>query len=99
MHHVRKDLKLHEKTLSKIIHQPSIEKASEFAGKTIARPSGIMGATIAAFIGLLFVYGVAKFAGFELSGSEMPLLLVIGFVLGLFIEWTYKSARSILGRS
>ncbi len=97
MHHVRNNLNTPEKTFSKIIHKPAVEKASEIAGSTIARPSGVAGATILAFIGLLSVYGIARFAGFELSGSEMPLLLAIGFIAGLIIEWLYKSLRSLRG--
>lgn len=95
MSHVRANLSKPEKTLSKFIHQPVVEKVSEVAAKTIARPSGIIGGTIAAFIGLLSVYGVAKFAGFTLSGSEMPLLLLAGFVAGLIIEWVLKATRAL----
>jgi len=98
MHHVRNNLSRPERTFSKFIHKPLIEKTSEALGSTIARPSGVAGATIASFVGLLSVYGVAKFTGFELSGSEIPLLLVIGFVSGLVFEWVFKSALSIFGR-
>lgn len=98
MHHVRNNLSRPEKTFSKFIHRPLVEKTSEVVGATVARPSGIAGATIAAFVGLLSVYGIARFAGFELSGSEIPLLLAIGFVSGLLFEWIYKSAQSLFGR-
>ena len=96
MHHVRKNLTASERTFSKLIHQPAIEKTSDALGKTIARPSGMIGATIAAAIGLLSIYSIAKFAGFELSGSEMPLLLVAGFGVGLFAEWAYKTIRVLI---
>ncbi len=96
MAHVRHNLSRPEKNFSKFIHKPAVEKTSEVLGKTIARPSGIVGATVAAFIGLFSVYGIAKFSGFPLSGSEMPLLLLSGFVVGLFIEWAYKAIRAIL---
>lgn len=95
MHHVRSQMSKPERTFSKFIHAPAVEKTSEVLGKTVARPSGIAGATIAAFIGLLSVYSIAKFAGFQLSGSEMPLLLGIGFIIGLLSEWVFKSLRSI----
>lgn len=98
MHHVQSNMSKPERTFSKLIHKSAVEKTSEVLGKTVARPSGIAGATIAAFIGLLSVYSIAKFAGFQLSGSEMPLLIVIGFVTGLFIEWAYKAARAVLAR-
>ncbi len=93
MHHVHQNMSKPERAFSSFIHRPVIERTSEVAGKTIARPSGIAGAAIAAFVGLLSVYGVAKFAGFELSGSEMPLLLAGGFLIGLVAEWVFKSVR------
>ena len=99
MHHVRNELRGPERILSKFIHKPVVEKASEVVGSTIARPSGIAGATITAFFGLLSVYGIARFAGFELSGSEMPILLLLGFTAGLLIEWMYKIIRSLIKQS
>lgn len=100
MHHARKNMRVLDRSFSKVIHQPTVEKTSELLGKSVARPSGLLGAAVASFIGLLFIFGVAKYAGFELSGSEMPLLLLIGLVSGLVIEWAYKSVRSIfLARS
>lgn len=98
MHHTRSQMSKTERTFSKLIHQPAVEKTSEALGKTVARPSGIAGATVAAGIGLLSVYSVAKFAGFQLAGSEMPLLLAGGFLAGLFVEWAYKSMRAIIGK-
>lgn len=98
MHHARSQMSKPEQSFSKFIHTPVVEKTSEVLGKTVARPSGIAGAAIAACIGLLSVYSVAKFAGFQLSGSEMPILLVIGFATGLFIEWVTKSVRAILAK-
>ena len=95
MHHVRQNMSKPERAFSGFIHKPVIEKTSEVLGKTVARPSGIAGATIAAFIGLLSIYSIAKFAGFSLSGSEMPLLLAAGFAIGLFAEWAFKSVRVI----
>jgi hypothetical protein len=99
MHQAQSQMSKPERAFSQFIHKPVVEKTSEAIGKTIARPSGIAGATIAAFIGLLSVYSVAKFAGFQLSGSEMPLLMLAGFTLGLFVEWAYKAARSVVTNS
>lgn len=95
MHHARKNMRVLDRSFSKVIHQPVVEKTSDALGKTVARPSGLMGAGVASFIGLLSIFGVAKYAGFELSGSEMPLLILIGLVTGLFVEWAMKSVRTI----
>ena len=50
---VRRQLSAPEKQLSKFIHKPVIEKTSDFVGKTIARPSGILLGGIFSFIGSL----------------------------------------------
>lgn len=99
MHHVHQSMSKPERAFSSFIHKPVVEKTSETLGKTVARPSGIAGATIAAFIGLFSIYSVAKFAGFELSGSEMPLLLAVGFAAGLLTEWIVKSTKAIFGKA
>ena len=96
MHHARQNMSKPERTFSKLIHAPLVEKTSEALGKTVVRPSGIVRAPIDAFLCLLSIYSIAKFSVFELSGSEIPLLLSTGFILGLFVEWAFKSARSIL---
>jgi hypothetical protein len=96
MHHARKNMRVLDRSFSRVIHQPVVERTSDALSKTVARPSGLLGAGIASFIGLMLIFGVAKFAGFQLSGSEMPLLLIVGLVSGLFIEWVLKSIRSIL---
>lgn len=99
MYHVHQSMSKPEQAFSSFIHRPVVEKTSEVLGKTVARPSGIAGATIAAFIGLLSIYSVARFAGFELSGSEMPLLLVGGFGVGILVEWAIKSVRALFDRA
>ncbi len=90
MSHVRQNLSKPEQTFSKLIHSPVVEKTSEIAGKTVARPSGMVGAAIAGAFGVLSVYGIARFAGFGLTGSEMPLFLLLGFLAGLVVEGVYK---------
>lgn len=99
MHQVRNEMSKPEQSFSKVIHHPTVEKASDFMGKTVLRPSGVIGATLAAGIGLVLVYGVAKTAGFGLSGSEVPILLCLGFTIGLFIEWCYKSVCAVFGKN
>lgn len=99
MHQAQNEMSKPERAFSQFIHRPGVEKTSEVIGKTVARPSGVIGAALAAGIGLLFVYGIAKSVGFGLSGSEVPILLCIGFATGLFVEWCVKSLRAILGKT
>lgn len=90
MHHVRSQLSRPSQTFSKAIHQKQIEKTSEVVGKTVARPSGIIGAATAALIGISIVLFFAKHIGFQLAGSEFWILLCAGYLVGLFIEAVRK---------
>lgn len=91
---VRNKLNKPEKTLSKIIHKPVIEKASDAASITIARPSGILFGGIFSFIGSLMSYILAKKLGGELKYSVFAVFFVGGFILGLLVELAIRLARA-----
>lgn len=93
MRHVRANMGQSQRTFSTLIHQPQIEKISNVTSKTIARPSGILGATSAALIGMGFILIIAKHTGFALAGSEFWVLLCGGYLIGLFIEAIQKVVR------
>lgn len=86
---VRNRLKKPERTFSKIIHQPVIEKGSEVLGATIARPSGILFGGLFSFVGSLLGYLLAKRLGGELPLSIFAFCFVGGFAFGLAIEFTW----------
>lgn len=71
------------RSFSKVIHQPVIEKASDISGKTIFRPSLMLGTTLGALIGGSAFYLLAKRYGFPISGSEFLLFGLIGAFFGL----------------
>lgn len=98
LHHIQRSLPVTTRMVSSLIHQSAIEKVSEIIGKTIARPSGLIGAAITAAFGTLAFYTVARFAGFSLTGSETPLLLGLGFVIGVLAEISYKVIRYLFGK-
>ncbi len=87
---VRRKLSAPEKQLSKFIHRPVIEKVSDFGGKTIARPSGILLGGIFSFIGSLGVYLLARHMGGELHYSIFAATFVVGYLLGLVVELIWR---------
>lgn len=93
MHRVRSRLNPAGKAFSAVIHTPGIEQASELAGKTIGRPSGILGGGIVTTLGVGGVFFVAHRNGFALSGSEFILLLIAGWILGILSEGLIKIFR------
>lgn len=83
MRDVQSQMSTPERTFSKIIHNPVIERASDAIGKTIARPDAIMSGALCAFLAVLSLYLTARYVGFALSGFETIGAFVIGWTLGM----------------
>lgn len=89
-HHMKQlqtELSPTQRTFSKIIHAPVIEKTSDVIGGTIARPNAILSGAVVAFFLVLGVYVVSKFYGYTLSGFESIGAFIIGWVLGLLYDF------------
>ena len=83
---LQQHLPLPQRALSRIVHQPVVDALSEVGGKTVARPSGILGGGICAFLGsLLFLY-YAKHVGYGYNYLLFVVLFVGGFGIGLVLE-------------
>jgi uncharacterized membrane protein YdbT with pleckstrin-like domain len=87
MRDIRQRMSAPSKTFSKVIHNPVVEDTSEVIGHTIARPTSILSGSFCAFIILLAVYLLAKHNGFALSGFEFIGVFVIGWAVGLLIDF------------
>jgi hypothetical protein len=87
MKEIQKEMTPAERTFSKVIHNPVVEKTSEVAGATVARPAALLAGSLTAFILVSLVYIVAKYFGYPLSGAESIIAFAIGWVLGLLIDW------------
>lgn len=86
MSKTRKQLKPTDRVFSKVIHNPIVDQVSEGLGKTVYRPSGVIGAGVVSFIGLSIVLYYAKTNGFEMPPSLLLLLISAGFVSGWLVE-------------
>ncbi len=84
---IQKDMTPAERTFSKVLHNPAVEATSEVTGKTIARPAAIIAGSATALILTAVVYIIAKHYGYVLSGFEWIATFVIGWLIGLIIDW------------
>lgn len=81
------------RAFSKVIHNPVVETTSEFLGKTIARPSGILAGGIAALVGSTIFLWVARHYGYEYNFLLFALCFVGGFIIGVLTELGIKLAN------
>lgn len=93
MTRTRKKLSRSSRAFSKVIHTPVIDRASEVAGKTVARPSGMLVGAFLAFIGTSALLWTTRHYGYTYNYLMVVLLFAGGMVLGLGLEGLYKVLR------
>lgn len=93
MNRVESQLPTYQRAFSKVIRNPSVDKASVLVGDTIARPSGIIGGAGLAFFGLLIIGFTAKNTGFEVPNSIFVLLVIVGWTGGLLLDFIFTSFK------
>ncbi len=89
-HHMKQlqsELSSAQRTFSKFIHNPVVEKTSEAVGSTVARPNAILAGAVVAFFLVLAVYLVSKFYGYTLSGFETIGAFIVGWILGMLYDF------------
>lgn len=74
------------RVFSKIIHNKTVDKTSDFIGNTVARPNAILSGAVCAFVLVFGLYTLAKYMGFALYGSETIAAFIIGWVLGVLFD-------------
>ena len=84
---IRSEMAPSERAFSKVIHNPVVEKVSDVAGVTIARPTSLLAGSLSAFILTALVYVVARHYGYALGGTEFIAAFVVGWIVGLVIDW------------
>lgn len=90
---IRTHLRKPEKSFSKVIHNKTVETISEVSSKTIARPSGLLGGGIAAFVGSMGLLWVSRHYGFTYNYFVFILFLVGGYLVGMILELFVRSLR------
>lgn len=86
MTRIRRQLSSPDKALSKVVHQPVVQAVSRVGEQTIARPSGLLGGSICAFVGSCVFLWASKHYGFRYNYLMFLLFFVVGFAFGLGLE-------------
>lgn len=89
-HHMKQlqtELSPTQRTFSKFIHNPVVEKTSDAVGSTVARPNAVLSGAVVAFVLVLGVYVVSKYYGYTLSGFETIGAFIVGWTLGILYDF------------
>lgn len=86
LHKTQSKLPAPERSFSKFIHSPLVEKSSDVAAKTIARPNGILFGGIGAFVGSLILFYLSKRTGFTYNFSFFILAFAGFYLIGILLE-------------
>lgn len=87
MHEVRSQMSGSSRAFSVVIHNPTVEKVSDFVGGTIARPNAILSGAVFAFLFTLAIYLIARFNGYALSGTESIASFALGWLIGIAFDY------------
>jgi len=90
MTRVRKHLPAPSRALSKIVHSPLLDKPSELASKTVARPSSMLGGGLFAMIGTALLLWTVNKHGYEYNYLAVAVLFLGGAIAGLAAEGTIR---------
>ena len=88
MKQIQSDMSATERITSRFIHNNFVEKTSDIAASTFARPNALLSGSIFAFIGITAAYFTAKHFGFQLSGFETLAAFIIGWLAGIIYDYT-----------
>ncbi len=90
---VRKQLSAPGRAFSKVIHQPVVDSISQATGKTVARPSGLLGGSLCAFLGSSVFLWMARHYGFTYNYLLFVFLFIGGFAIGMILELSLFALR------
>ncbi len=90
---VRKKLSRPSRALSKVVHSKALDKPSELAAQSVARPSSMLGGGLCALSGSILLYWAVKHYGYEYNYLVVIILFAVGWLGGLLVEFTLRSVK------
>lgn len=90
---VRRKLPAPQRVLSSFVHTKPVEAVSAVGEKTIARPYGLLGGGLSAFIGTTLTFYMAKHYGFRYNLFLFFTFFVAGYIIATVLEATVRIVR------
>lgn len=93
LRNVRRKLSTPEKALSSLIHAKPVETVSAIGEKTVARPYGLLGGGLSAFIGTSLTFYMAKHYGYRYNLFLFFTFFVAGYLITTILELIVRAIR------
>lgn len=90
---IRRQLPGPERVLSKFVHARPVEVLSSAGEKTVARPYGLLGGGLAAFLGSALTFYMAKHYGFRYNLLLFFTFFIAGYIVATVIEVIVRALR------
>lgn len=90
---VQAQLPRSSRVFSKVVHNAAVEKVSDAAGKTVLRPSALVGGAVVGLAAGITVYTIARYYGYYMPSWLLPILLILGALLGVAAELILNRLR------
>jgi len=93
---IQHKLPTYKRSFSRLAHNPVVDKVSAVSAQTVARPSGILGGGLCAFLGSLIALYYSKHYGFKYNYLLLLMLFVAGYLVGASLElvvWVFYSRK------
>jgi hypothetical protein len=89
----REHMNFSEKIFSYIIHNRLVDALSQFVARVAMRPIPVITGTATALLVGGITYTISLLMQYGWSGSELPLLFIAGWAIGLIYDYTMLLAR------
>ena len=93
METIQREMSPPARAFSKVIHNRAVEKVSDVAGSTIARPNALLSGAVCAFLLVGALYLHARHFGYALQGSETMAAFLLGWAIGLVFDFVKTMVR------
>lgn len=90
---IRTHLSGPDRLMSKVVHQPLVEKVSNVTARTAARPSAFLGGSLLALISSAALVYLSRHYGFTYNYAVIFIAFAAGFIVALAIEFLFKLVK------
>lgn len=82
-----------DRRFSKIVHNPTVERASNIAAQSVGRPIGLLGGALFSLVGSAVFLYITRHFGYAYNYGVILFLFVIGYIAATMLEGIRAAIR------